>query len=190
MEIQYIKRDCLIFKGKKEQVLVDPLEIDGLKFEGRVLLSTKNIWNLPKTNDNQVVVAGAGEYEVGGVEINGLSAGPETTVYVVTIDGVAIGVLGTPDEELSEKKIERIEALDVLLVPTDQKSLGKLKTYLTWAKKWGVNYLIPVGYESEEELNKFLDETDSEGLTAVDSIKVNRDELPEGVEVVVLKKHE
>ena len=45
-----------------------------------------------------------------------------------------------------------------------------------------------MAYESEVELKMFLDQTDSEGQVPVDGLKVNRDELPEGVEVVVLKK--
>ena len=188
MEIQYLDNFALLFRGKKEQVLVDGDSSLGVKFDGRVVISTKNKWSYKKTNDNQVLIAGPGEYEVGGVEINGYSAGQTTTVYVVAVDGVSLGILGEPAEELSEKKIERIDALDVLFIPLTKESLPKLKAYLGLAKKWGANYLIPVAYESEVELKMFLDQTDSEGQVPVDGLKVNRDELPEGVEVVVLKK--
>ena len=61
------------------------------------------------------------------------------------------------------------------------------KMLMEWSKKWGANYLIPVGY-SEEELKKFLDSVDEEGLEPIESLKTTRDELPDGLEIVVLKK--
>ncbi len=188
MEIQYLHDYCLVLKGKKEQVVIDPEEKNG--FEGRVVVSTKNMWNFVKKSPDQVVIAGPGEYEVGGVELTGISAGQGSTVYAITIDGVSVGVMGMPDEDLSEKKVERIDSLDVLFVPCEKKSLEKLKLYLSWAKKWGVNYLIPVGYETEEELKTFLDVVDREDLLPVAGLKISRDELPEGLEVVVLNRHE
>ena len=188
MEIQYLHDYCLVLKGKKEQVVIDPEEKNG--FEGRVVVSTKNMWTFVQNSPDQLVIAGPGEYEVGGVELTGISAGQGSTVYAITIDGVSVGVMGEPIEDLTEKKIERIDSLDVLFVPCAKKSLEKLKLYLSWAKKWGVNYVIPVGYESEDELKTFLDVVDREDLLPVASLKISRDELPEGLEVVVLNRHE
>jgi len=56
------------------------------------------------------------------------------------------------------------------------------------AKKWGANYLIPVGYiEKDNNLVKFLDEVDAEGQEEIDFLKVEKENLPDGMEVVVLK---
>lgn len=189
MEIWYINKYCLVLKGKKEQVIINPEDAEGLKSDGRVVLSTRDNWKI-KRNENQVLIAGPGEYEVGGVEVLGVSAGEGASVYCVTVDGVTVGVLGQPVEDLSDKKIDRIESVDALLVPADSQYLPKLKTYLGWAKTWGVNYLIPVGYGSAEELAAFLEAMDQEGTETVNSLKVDRGELPEGMEVVVLKAHE
>ena len=54
------------------------------------------------------------------------------------------------------------------------------------AKKWGANYLIPINY-NDDELKKFLSETDNEGTESTEGLKVDKDSLPDGLEVVVLR---
>jgi L-ascorbate metabolism protein UlaG (beta-lactamase superfamily) len=189
MEIQYLGHFSVLLKGKKEQILSDPngkLE----KYSGRVVLSTNGMWTMSKLKDGQVVIAGPGEFEVGGVEINGISAGNNQTVFLVTYEGLTVCFLGEIKEELSDKRVERVDSADILVVPVNKVHEPMFKTFLKWAKIWGANYLIPIGYETQIELDKFLDVVDAEGLGSVDQLKVTRDELPEGLEVVVLKNNE
>ena len=62
------------------------------------------------------------------------------------------------------------------------------KETIDLAKKWGANYVMPVGYEDEIDLKKFLDGADAEGQEPLESLKINVDDLPEGTEVVILKE--
>ena len=56
------------------------------------------------------------------------------------------------------------------------------------AKKSAANYVIPIEFEDkDEELKKFLDIFDSENLESIESLKVERENLPETMEVVLLK---
>ena len=82
---------------------------------------------------------------------------------------------------------EKINGIDVLIVNIDECKI-KGKMFLDLAKKWGANYLIPVGYKKDgDSLKKFLDEVDEEGLEAVESLKIDRDNLPDGLEVIILQ---
>jgi hypothetical protein len=96
-------------------------------------------------------------------------------------------IVGGLKQELSEKKIDRIEEADVLIVYPEVGSLIGYKMSKELAKKWGANYLIPISNNSEI-LNKFLDEADNEGLEASDSLKIEKaEDLPDGLEIKLLK---
>jgi len=134
----------------------------------------------------RLVLKGAGEYEVGGVEISGIGAGEGKVVYVYNVEGVRAGVVGFLDKPLDDKKLERIDGLDVLLVKLGEGQGVKDSEILGWAKKWGVNHLVLVGANGDGRLKSFLDEVDEEGLAPVGSVKIEKESLPEGMEVTVL----
>jgi L-ascorbate metabolism protein UlaG (beta-lactamase superfamily) len=141
-------------------------------------------------DSDKILIRAPGEYEVGGVDINGYPAGEEKTLFIINIDGIKVVFLGDLNENLSDKRIEKIDSADVLLAPVLIKGSLSGKLVLDWAKKWGVNYLIPMGYSDDDKTNldKFLDQADQEGLEAVESLKVDKNDLPDGLELKVLKK--
>lgn len=181
----YLGKNGLLLKSKGENVLVDVEDKNELKYKSRVVIYTKGSFDGSDLKDEpeRVNIRGAGEYEVGGMGIIGVSGGEDRTVYRLEIDGVVVGILGDFTQPLSDKKVERLEGIDILVVSVNQ----NMKLMLSWAKKWGVNYLIPVGYEEGDgKLKAFLDLVDREDLEAVPNLKVDKTNLPEGMEVVVL----
>jgi hypothetical protein len=191
MEIRCINGRTVLLKGRKESLLVNPTRevVDINKTQSRVIAFTSKKYDcLGLTEGDKVVLRGPGEYEVGGVEILGINAGNGDTVYVINVDGVTVGVLGEITEVLSDKRIERINAVDVLLAPVGGDKIVGGKIVLSWAKKWGANYLIPVGGEANtEEMKKFLDEVDREDLQPIESLKIDKENLPEGLEIVWIR---
>lgn len=187
MEIKYLGGRTVFFKGKKESVLVNPdNEFDGKDGSRIVLYSNENDGRADLKGD-KVLINGAGEYEVGGVEILGINGGEGEAVYRLTIDGFKVVVIGGLKEELSEKRVEKVEEADVLVVGLESESLISYKMSKELAKKWGVNYLIPISANSEM-LNNFLDEADDEGLEPCDNLKIEKaEDLPEGLEIKLLK---
>ncbi len=185
MEIKKIKDKTIGLIGKKEGIVVNPEGRGAEAAAGyRVALLTEKTEELPIYEGKTVWVAGPGEYEVGGIEIEGYRSG-EGTVYAVGIDRLRVGVIGKINEELTEKKVDKIDELDVLIFDV---GLGiSFKAVVALAKKLGVNYLMPlVGQGEEGKLKEFLDEVDEEGRERAGSIKIDREELPEGMEGVVL----
>jgi hypothetical protein len=187
MEIRLINNRTALLKGKKESLLLNPSPeiVKQNKTNSRVILITEKDFDSFGLDNEKVIIRGAGEYEVGGLEVVGLSGGEGQTIYVANIDGVNVGIVGNLTVPLTDKKIERVDEVDVLIV-----SLGNManKTILQWAKKWGANYLVPMNFNDKEgAIKSFLDEADREDLEPVDSLKVDKDTLPEGMEIVVLK---
>jgi hypothetical protein len=190
MEIKLLGDYTVFLKGKKENILVNPTKkilVDS-KFDSRIVLFTAKCFDdVDSINDSKVLVRGPGEYEIGGVEINGYNGEDENTVYRLVIDGISIVVLGKIAQELSSKRVERIDSADVLLAPVLVGEEGSFKLVKEWSKKWGVNYLIPM-FEDGESLKKFLDAADEEGLEEIDSLKMEKVDLPDGLELKLLKK--
>lgn len=192
MEIKVLEKNSVYLKGKKENILINPSEKrrEDSKYPSRVFLFTSEKYDGMGFGGDRILIRAPGEYEVGGVEINGYPAGGENTFFVINIDGIKVVFLGDLEETLSDKRIEKVDSADVLLAPVLIKGDSNGKLILDWAKKWGVNYLVPMGYSDEDkaDLDKFLDQVDQEGLEAVESLKVDKNDLPDGLELRVLKK--
>lgn len=184
MEIKYLGSQTVLIKTKKESVIINP-EKGGDKIESRIVVFSDKKFDYMGLDGEKVIVRGPGEYEVGGIEIKGWAV-DEKMIYLLESEGVIVGFLGEMDEMLTDKMIERISGIDVLVASVGGKIGGKSLQDL--AKKWGANYLVPVGYKADDAtIKKFLDEVDEEGLESIDSLKIDRDNLPDGLEITLLK---
>ena len=187
MEIKLLNKNTFYIKGKKESVLVNPSNEDKEKNSSRVVIFTNENLGGHDLEGDKVLMNGPGEYEVNGVEVNGVNGEDGNTVYKVGIDGFMLVIIGGLKQELSEKRVDRIDAADILIVPTVIGEAPSFKLAKEWSKKWGVNYLVPVS-EREIDMKAFLDAADNEGLDEVDSLKIEKlDDLPDGLEVKLLK---
>jgi hypothetical protein len=189
MEIKYLRGKTFLIKGKKESVLVNPGDEIANKDRPRIVIKSETKLEVDGAEGDRVVVMGAGEYEIGGIEINGFSAGPGVTFYSVTVDGVTVGIVGQLKEALNDKRTDKISGVDVLVADINKSNMIGAKAILNLAKKWGANYVVPVGYGQDgEQLKKFMDESDAEGQEPLELLKVDKDNLPEGTEVIILKE--
>lgn len=74
------------------------------------------------------VVEHAGEYEVRGVAVTGVAAprkdGSAHTVYRIDAEGMGIGFLGALDRALTDKEVEALGTVDILIVPGTSAALA------------------------------------------------------------------
>lgn len=189
MEITYLSNSCIQFIGKNEKVVIDPDKKILDSFAGRITVFSSEPIREAVGNiaENKVVISGPGGYEVGGVEIEGIGLNENKgTFYKIAIDGVGVGFVGELNLEFSDKKVEKIEdlGLDVLVCNLSDKLPAKY--FLDLAKKIGVNFLLPFSKDSMK-LKEVLNAADMENVVPVTSFKATPDNLPEGLEVVLLK---
>lgn len=135
-DVQYLGQGSIRLKGKEGVVITDPFANNGLSEAARpsahiVTVSSKNprrsVVDAVKAVDERVfVVDGPGEYEVGGVMVNGIRTyreNPESatrshnTVYVIHLDDLVFCHLGELGHQLSTHQIEEIGTVDLLFVP-------------------------------------------------------------------------
>jgi L-ascorbate metabolism protein UlaG (beta-lactamase superfamily) len=145
------------------------------------------------------VVSGPGEYEIGGIFVQGFPAktlygGEErlSTVYLMELEGMNLCFLGplSSADELSAETKEALDDIDVLFAPIGgEGTLGPADTHKL-AVKLAPHLIIPMHYEGKEgktALAAFLKEAGAESSAAEAKLTIKKKDL-EGKEneVVVL----
>lgn len=191
MEIKMLNKHSWQIKAKKELILIDPESEDEKSKKGTyrmVLYTKKQLAGSRLEEDGVVKIAGPGEYEVGGIEVTGINGGEDGRIYTIVVEGVIVGVLGSLKGMPTEKKLQKINSLDVMVIDAGEENGLDAKQILELAKDWGANYLIPVGADKNNQTVKnIMDETDKEGMESVASVKIEKDNLPENMALVILE---
>jgi L-ascorbate metabolism protein UlaG (beta-lactamase superfamily) len=164
MEITLIKDPVFKIKGKTGFALTDP---DGITLESL-------------DGSNSKVFKTAGEYEVAGISAIGIKT-DEGVIFVYEVDNLRICHLGKTTKKLSDSKVSAIGDIDILIVPVAPESVELIQQIEGY-------YVIPFGYKTEEELEKFLKES---GLVVerMNKFSIKKEELIEdsAAQVVVLE---
>ena len=146
------------------------------------------------------VVEGPGEYEIADVLIAGVATaeepenGPTNTAYVVRFDDLAICHLGDLRDKLTDKQVEDIGSIDVLLLPVGAGgALGPSKAAEVVAQL-EPSLVIPMHYrlnggtvEGLEKVDSFIREMGSKEFAPQSKLSVTKSSLPPDLAVVVLE---
>jgi len=152
------------------------------------------------------IINAPGEYEVSGVGVFGWRTyhddkkGEErgkNTLYSIHMDGFRIVHLGDLGHMLSEEEAENIGEVDILMVPVGGHYTIDAATAVKIITMLQPSIVIPMHYKTAShnpeifaeisELDSFIKEMGLEGIEAQDKLKITETDLPEEVEVVVLK---
>ena len=93
-------------------------------------------------------LSGAGEYEVSGISVIGVQT-EEGNIFIYEVDGLRICNLGKLTKKLTDTKLSLLGDIDVLLLPVCSSSIEMMQQVESY-------YVIPFGYKSNDELEKFL----------------------------------
>lgn len=163
MDITKISDGIFKIKGKTGSVLTDS--------SGPTIESA--------TGDSIKTFNGPGEYEVAGISIIGTKI-DDATIFVYEVDSLRICHLGETTKKLSDNKVSQIGDIDILIVPVINESIEIIQQLESY-------YIIPFGYKTEDELEKFLKEA---GFVTerVNKFSVKKEELIEdsAAQIVVI----
>jgi L-ascorbate metabolism protein UlaG (beta-lactamase superfamily) len=207
MEINYLGQSCFKITGKKISVLVDPFQPEkvGLKLpkqDADVVAVTHahrdhDFIEALKGNDYLLLDA-PGEYEVRESEIQGiaLSHGDErggNTIFTFDIDDVKVCHLGDLGTELTSEQLDKMDGVDILMIPVGGYYTIDAKTAVKVVSQVEPKIVIPMHYKvaggnisNLAPVDDFLHEMSVQSV-AQDKLKVTTKDLPEELEVVVLK---
>lgn len=200
MKISRLGETCLsilVSPSKKEKVniLIDPpdsFKITEAQY-GIVLLTKAQEKNV-STSRSSFLIDGPGEYEIKGISIQGVAVEPAnehgSTVYSIEAEQMRICYLGDfGEKELSEKQLETISSVDVLVVLISQ-TLSSKEMHKIISEIEPKLIIIPKNNQKKHDtkLEEFLKEMGVKTSEEKDQIVLKQKELKEnGTEVVVLK---
>ena len=210
MEINWYGMSCFRISERKHATIVtDPYATDiglgELKLKGDVVTISHDAPGHNFTHavsGMEHVLEGPGEYEIGSVFITGIATPSKkfkfnNTIYVFDYNGLTIAHLGDIGDVPSQKQIEALELVNVLLVPVGAGSSLNAARAAELVSMIEPNVVIPMHYEFPglktklDPLEKFLKEMGATDAKINTSFKVSGvDGLPEETEVVILSSKE
>ncbi len=144
------------------------------------------------------LITHAGEYEVQGIFVTGISApkkdGTDHTIYRIRLEDIVVGFLGAIDRKLTDKEIEALGDIDILILPVGGGEVLDKDKAAEVVAQVEPRMVIPAYYHVTG-LKKKL--SDVEGFCKeiscpredVNKLKVTRNDLPdEDVVVQVLSR--
>ena len=147
------------------------------------------------------VIKSAGEYDIKGVMIEGVlsyhdaSQGQErgnNIIYRIEMDDITICHLGDLGHVLDNKQLERLEGIDILLVPVGGKYTLDAKLAVEVISQIEPRIVIPMHYKIKDMkididgVDKFIKELGIEAAYE-EKLKINKKDLPaEDMELVIL----
>ena len=152
------------------------------------------------------LITQAGEYEVGGISVFGISTFHDdvqgvnrgkNVVFTVLIDEVRVCHLGDLGHLLTAAQIEDIGEVDVLLCPVGGEFTVDCQTAMKVIHQLEPAIVIPMHYQTAQHasdfdklqsLNAFTQEYGAEPQP-VGKLEVTPSQLPEETELVVLSQH-
>lgn len=217
MEIYPLGHSSFRLKGKTATVVTDPFDSAAvtLKFPKLDTVDIVTVSHqhpdhnaLSAISNHPFVITSPGEYEVKGVTVvgtstfhddkNGAERGPNT-VYNLTIDFVRVCHLGDLGHKLTDAQLERIEDVDVLLIPVGGFYTINYQTAAQVVTQLEPRIVVPMHYNRPQlrqetfgkidPVDKFLKEMGVEGVAATPQAKLvtSKEKLPETTTVVVLE---
>ena len=219
MEITWYGHSCFrLTERNYATVVTDPFDsksigYDSLKLRSDIVTVSHDAPGHNNTNavkGTSHVIDGAGEFEIGGVFITGVStagsgsgrkkskakengaASSRNTIYVFDYDGITVAHLGDLREVPTQSEIEALGTINVALVPVGGGGALNAAKAAEIISLIEPNLVIPMHYAtpdaklSLDSLNKFIKEMGLSKAETQPSLKVTRSGLPDETRVVVL----
>lgn len=214
MDITFLGHSSFRIRGKEATLVTDPFdpEMVGLKYKG----VSADIVTISHGHDdhNQAdkvhgvkrVISGPGEYEVMGISMVGIpsfhddkkgAVRGKNTIYVIEADGLRIAHLGDLGHKLTEKILEQMGSVDILMIPCGGEYTIGPSAAAEIARNIEANIVIPMHYQTPglnpkvfaklDKVDPFLSDL---GLPVerLEKLTVKKGGLGEEQKVVVLEK--
>lgn len=211
MEITWYGLSCFrLTERGLASVVTDPYDhkvvgFEPLKLKAEVVTvshGTPGHSNTSAVKGTSRVIAGPGEYEIGGVFITGVQTNGKSkreaeelrnTLYVFDFDGVTIAHLGDLTRVPSQTEIEALGEVHIALVPVGGGRGLNASKAAEMVSLLEPGIVIPMHYQVSGSslklapLHKFLKEMGVGESPPEPSLKISRSTVPEETRVVVLE---
>jgi L-ascorbate metabolism protein UlaG (beta-lactamase superfamily) len=205
MELTWYGLSCFrITERKYATIVTDPFNhttgLAELKLKADVVTVSHEApghSHIAAVSGSRHVVDGPGEYEIGGVFITGIATFHQDTnlrnvLYVFDLDGLTVAHLGDMQQVPTQKQIEALEEVNVLLVPVGAGTSLNAAQAAELVSMLEPNIVVPMHYEQPglrielDNVDRFLKEMGVTDVKQESSLKITSGNLPEETETVLL----
>ena len=210
MYIQWFGLSCFKIQTKEATILIDPFAPKfGLKpphFKADLLLISRNedMHNNRKSAlGGPFTVESPGEYELKNIFVYAIPGFQDSqkekgrkplTMFMIEMEHISLAHLSDLSCVPSEKHLERLEGVDILMVPVGGNSTLDVKEAAKIISEIEPRIVIPMFYKTPglkaalETGDKFFREMGLKGTESLDKLKITKKELPqEETKVFILK---
>ena len=197
-------------KNKKVSLVIDPYDASlGLplpSLAADILLITHNHFdhnNVKLVKGEPFIIKGPGEYDVGNVYIEGIKGfhddkqgaeRGEITIYTIESEGIRICHLSDlGQKELTEKQLERIGNIDILMIPVGGTYTISSKEAPSIISQIEPKIVIPMHYALPglkiklDKVDKFLKEMGAKEPEIIKKLKIRKKDLPAEMKIILLQ---
>jgi len=215
MFITWLGHSCFkiqIKNNDREVILVtDPFEKGiGLKVprvNGDIVTVSHNHYdhnNVSAVKNNPFVINSPGEYEVKNVFVTGIQSFHDNkegkdrglnTIYRIESEGLSLAHLGDLGHILDTEQLEKLEDIDILMVPVGGKYTLNAKEAVEVVNQIEPRIIIPMHYKVKglkiniEPVDKFLKEMGIKSTEKLNKLKIIKKDLPQEELKVILLEH-
>jgi L-ascorbate metabolism protein UlaG (beta-lactamase superfamily) len=206
MDIMWYGHACFRLKSREGTVVTDPydkslgLTLPAFKADIVTVSHDSAHHNNIKAAKGAYIIDGPGEYEINGVFVTGVHIAPtkndkdsvRNNVFVIYLDDISICHLGDLSHVPSQKQVEEMGNIDVLLVPVGGENALKATQAAEVVSLIEPYIVIPMHYKlpnitlNLDPVSKFLTEMGITKTETVDLLKLSKVSLPEETQVVVM----
>lgn len=204
MYISWLGQSCFKIQSKDTTLITDPIgKQNGLRAPrlgnvNIVTISRKDV-DITKAKTEALVIDTPGEYEMKQVFIQGIPVSQNQTKETLTIfwieaENITIGHLGPLAVPPSDEELEKLEGLDILLVPVgghsvlDAKKASQVISQIEPRITIPMYYKLPGIKEKLDTVDEFCKEMGIKSSEKIDRLRIQRKDLPqEEMKIIVLQ---
>lgn len=186
MVISYLGEGAFRLQSGETSLLIDP---SGNRLKADVTVRTASDPAAPESSAD--TVSFAGEYEIKGIEIEGVQVDAESTVklvktaYLITWEDISVGVLGSISNTPDNKVLEKLGEPDILILPVNEDHFLEAEAAGAIVRKFEPSIVIPSLYN--EKSAKALAKELGQAFNVEDRFTFKKKDLtPEAMKLVVL----
>lgn len=215
MDIIYLGHSCFLIRAKKARLVTDPyggsVGFIQAKTKADIVTVSHNHsdhYDLSRIEGESMEIKGPGEYEIKGVSVFGRKTFHDkergakrgkNTVYVIQIGDIRICHLGDLGHKLSQKQLDWLDGVDVLMIPVG--GFYTIGPEEAWEiiKEINPSIVLPMHYRAKgmkesfdklASLEDFMKAIDTELPRKEKKLSLKKLELPEETEIVILERKE
>jgi L-ascorbate metabolism protein UlaG (beta-lactamase superfamily) len=216
MEIKYFGHSSFQIKNKYATIVTDPYDQNaiGIKFPKNIEANIVTVSHdhadhnsISNISGSPFVISEVGEYEVSGISFTGFTSFHDNEkgdkrglniIFKIEADGLNICHLGDLGHNLNDDELDRIDGVDILMIPVGGFYTIGSEDALKIIKEIEPSYVLPMHYGRSEldpkafgslvTLDKFLHDAGADTeIQKIPKLNVTKDKLPEKMQYVIFE---